>query len=696
MKKIIKQLLVIAICSFTLSACTEPTNNHTHKFGSLIGEVPATCVEDGMKAHYECSECGQLFDSDKHETTKESLTIEKLGHLTGITYYEDNGYHYHMCERCGARTDVELHTLSEVAAQEADHNHTGVLHHYHCGVCEMDFLDAKGMVRLAHTETNTTGHDVTLTYHPEVPATCEASGTKAYYSCSCGALFEDAEATKKIANPVEIPALGHLSNGVWHSDDYKHWHVCNRCHEVFDEVNHTPGNETHQDLEHSWKLCSVCGHKVDIQDLVITGCHHARLMHYDKLQPTLSKPGHIEYYYCCDCHKSYYDSACTREIENTQYGVSDMRDGRYLSPLTSSFNVLNQNLRDYLNAKTDQEIVAALRNNAVLNYQAQKTILWEDNRNTPYQIEVSKTRSFDNYQTYTSNINSYTFDGTLMPGETYYYRVKDSTDRLLLNDLSFKVDTTYSLRTITVPGMHNVRDLGGWTAKDGHKVFYGKLYRGGSLSGITEEGKETFLDTLGIKTEIDLRRTEFDGGQDLFDSRLSYNNCGIWMYTQIIPGYTFYSQVEPSIARGYESYVGPALKQAFEILADENNYPVYFHCSAGADRTGTFAYLVNGLLGVSYEDLVKDFELTSFSVYGNRYRSAVNEDNTFSDSGIFQNDNNNWVAFGKLNEIMMADYANSDMDLCSAIENYLKTECGISDQTIAAVRRNLLGEGVSF
>ena len=168
------------------------------------------------------------------------------------------------------------------------------------------------------------------------------------------------------------------------------------------------------------------------------------------------------------------------------------------------------------------------------------------------------------------------------------------------------------------------------------------------------------------------------------------------MYTQIIPGYTFYSDDTPSIARGYETYVGPAIKQAMELLADENNYPIYFHCSAGADRTGTFAYLVNGLLGVPYEDLVKDFEITSFSTYGNRYRSAVKEDNTFTDSGIFQNDNNNWVAFGKLHELMVVEYGDDDKPLYYAIENYLKQVCEVSDQTIAAVRRNLLGEEIDF
>ena len=691
MKKVFEKIFIVMMCSLSLAGC-----GHQHNYGELIPEVLPTCTEDGMAAHYYCEACDKYFDVNKNITTLENLTIEKLGHDDGEQWYEENGYHYHLCNRCGARDQIELHTISEVAEQAAGHEHGGAMHHYECSVCHNKFLDSNGLVSMTHFDTNPTGHDATLTYHPEVPAGCDTNGTKAYYSCSCGQLFADAEGTQKINAPVVIPATGHIHNGVWHHDENHHWHVCHECNEIIDEADHIPGSTVYQDKNYTWKECTVCGQKVDVQEKTPGACAHERVMHYDKVSPTLSKPGHIEYYYCLDCQKSFYDAACTQEIQNAIYGVKDMRDGRYLSPYTGSFKVLNKNLRDYLDAKTDQEIIAALRNNDIKNYQANKTILWEDNNKAPYTIELSETRSFDTYKTYTSNLNVFTFEGTFVPGNTYYYRVKDVAGKYRLNDLSFKVDDSYSLRTVTVDGMHNVRDLGGWTAKDGHKVLYEKLYRGGSLSGITEKGKETLLETLGVKNEIDLRRTEFDGGQDLFDSRLTYNNCGIWMYTQIIPGYSFWSDDDPSIERDYKEYVGPAIKQAMEILADPNNYPVYFHCSAGADRTGTFAYLVNGLLGVEYENLVQDFELTSFSTYGKRYRSAVNDDDTFSSSGIFQNDNNNWVAFGKLNELMNAEYGDDDIPLYHAIETYLKEVCHVSDATIAAVRRNLLGEDVDF
>ena len=696
MKKLIKQLFVIAMCSLTLSGCKENNNQssseHYHILGQLIAEREPTCTVDGMKEHYECEICGQLFDEYRRQVTAEDLAIEKLGHLPGESWLEESGYHYHLCDRCGSKVDIENHTMHEVGEIPAGHEQAGTYCHYECDICHMSFLDSAGKVRVTHTEINPLGHDADLTYHPDVPATCEADGTKAYYSCSCGTLFEDAEGTKKIENPVKIPALGHISNGIWKSDGNKHWHTCFRCEDILDEENHTPGDEVFENLNYSWKVCTACGHKVDVHEREHVGCHHERLMHYEKLAPTLSKPGHIEYYYCIDCQKCFFDAACNEEVPNTTYGVLDMRDGRYLAPVTGIFSVLNSNLKDYLDAKTDQQTVAALRDKSVQNQQAKKTILWEDNRNAPYYVEVSETRAFVSFETYETSINAFTFEGVLTPGETYYYRIKDASDNYIVNDLSFKVDDSRSLRTITVDGVFNMRDLGGWTAKDGHKIQYGKLYRGSNLASISSVGKETFLGTLGIKTEIDLRGDS--PSHDLVDSRLNYLNYPIWMYTTIIPDFTLTYPDGPTV--GFESFQIPNIKNIFETLADDSNYPVYYHCAVGADRTGTISYLICGLLGVDFSDLTKDYEITSFSPAGDRYRSFVTEDDTFDNSGVYKNSDNNWMAWGKMNLVMEAFYGEEGQPLYVAIENYLKEVCGISDATIAAIRRNLLGADVDF
>lgn len=48
---------------------------------------------------------------------------------------------------------------------------------------------------------------------------------------------------------------------------------------------------------------------------------------------------------------------------------------------------------------------------------------------------------------------------------------------------------------------------------------------------------------------------------------------------------------------------------------------VVFHCNYGADRTGSFAFMLEGLLGVSESDMAKDYEMTSYT-YDGRYRNG--------------------------------------------------------------------------
>ena len=48
------------------------------------------------------------------------------------------------------------------------------------------------------------------------------------------------------------------------------------------------------------------------------------------------------------------------------------------------------------------------------------------------------------------------------------------------------------------------------------------------------------------------------------------------------------------------------------IDAVTHREPVYFHCTAGADRTGTLACVLEGLLGMTQSDIDKDYELTTF------------------------------------------------------------------------------------
>lgn len=52
------------------------------------------------------------------------------------------------------------------------------------------------------------------------------------------------------------------------------------------------------------------------------------------------------------------------------------------------------------------------------------------------------------------------------------------------------------------------------------------------------------------------------------------------------------------------------LRQVFEILANEENYPLLIHCSAGKDRTGLVIALLLLIAGAEEEAIIKDYSLS--------------------------------------------------------------------------------------
>lgn len=360
--------------------------------------------------------------------------------------------------------------------------------------------------------------------------------------------------------------------------------------------------------------------------------------------------------------------------------------------LTRNFNgdsveLLSPEIQMYLDAKTPQEALQTLEAYAGSNGGAESVrIEWKGNGSVAYTVELADNAEFvQAKQILVSGYTPYLDLTNLYPSTTYYWRVcgtKPSDDSMVG---SF-VTSSYGVRYITAEGGANIRDLGGWTNENGQFVRYGLLYRGNCLNGynggakLTEEGKATFVDDLGMYTEIDLRTGNVDDAgqkENFFNAEYPYVKATLGQYTQIFQG----------------SAVAP-LQTIFSKLAQKENYPIYVHCNAGADRTGTLSFLVNGLLGVEYEQLVKDFELTSFSsISGKRYRSAINAEGTdFDETGIYKNveTHGNYVAFDLMYRQMLEMYGTEGGTLSQAIENYLLNFVGISDNTLIAIKEILL------
>lgn len=143
----------------------------------------------------------------------------------------------------------------------------------------------------------------------------------------------------------------------------------------------------------------------------------------------------------------------------------------------------------------------------------------------------------------------------------------------------------------------NVRDLGGW-ACDGGTVKYGLLIRGGR---ITAEDRDVLVGELGVQHEIDLRGME---GRDPSDGDVvTESPLGDDVWFTIAQKAAMYALTPVETWQTY-------LRRVIDAVTHRE--PVYFHCTAGADRTGTLACVLEGLLGMSQSDIDKDYELTTF------------------------------------------------------------------------------------
>ena len=282
-----------------------------------------------------------------------------------------------------------------------------------------------------------------------------------------------------------------------------------------------------------------------------------------------------------------------------------------------------------------------------------------------YEVELQD--AYERYDTmYFSTTEPYLDVYNLYIGTPYVWRVTGvfSDGRTSSSIWSAFRTEDVAPRNLYVDGITNVRDLGGWHTADG-RVRQGMIYRCGRLneSGtstvnveITQAGIDVMRNVLGIKSEIDLRMkfahnyetggiTSSPLGEDI-----NYYNCEL----EWDKGNYLTDNID-------------SVRYFFALASDINNYPLIFHCNIGTDRTGLFAFLINGLLGVAEEDLYYDYLFSNFG--------KIN--NTRSLSNI----KNNYLATIK---------SCSGNTLSEKIENCLLTVVGVPQTEIDTIKAILL------
>ena len=261
----------------------------------------------------------------------------------------------------------------------------------------------------------------------------------------------------------------------------------------------------------------------------------------------------------------------------------------------------------------------------------------------------------------------------LIPQNTYHYQVEAGGSVITQGQFQ----TEGHLRMIKANTGFNIRDMGGRLTIDGNRLRYGKVYRGGEMNYDHQMNSTDLaeLRRLGIGADLDWRRNDECGNTAPTTSVLT-NDSRHYLYLN-----HDYSNMDITYEVNKEHY-----KQAFAFILDNlrNNKSVYFHCRIGADRTGVYGLLFGGLCGLTYDQLCKDYELTTFSESGTRKKDSWDFDHNYTYIKSLPGTTLQQQFFYFLN----TEVGINEADLLELIDMMTDGESGIKHATLAFMEKD--------
>lgn len=267
----------------------------------------------------------------------------------------------------------------------------------------------------------------------------------------------------------------------------------------------------------------------------------------------------------------------------------------------------------------------------------------------------------------------------LLPRVTYYYRVYDSNNKVI-SELTGQFTTQGQIRMLRIDQVHNVRDLGGWPTIDGKTVRYGKLFRGGqfeqynsSPTSATLSKAANLFKQLEITKSIDFRAAS--------NSSSSTINAFSGITIRETVNGTKSSASYSNVASNFTQFLN------FVRIILTNSDSTYFHCQQGRDRTGSFAAILEALIGVTEDGIIKDYELTWGIQRTTRYtmNTVYDDDKTsnlwgpfasYSGSNI-QTKVQNWFINNYNSSSKITGYS-AGADVIAALKSALLVDAGIT------------------
>ncbi len=244
-------------------------------------------------------------------------------------------------------------------------------------------------------------------------------------------------------------------------------------------------------------------------------------------------------------------------------------------------------------------------------------------------------------------------------------------------------------------GIVNFRDLGGYETTDGRRVKWGQVFRSGHLSRVTEKDK-ALLQSMGIQVICDFRTPgELKAQPDWLpeDGSTTYLHYPI-VHGEFDPVAAMESLQKGDISWLTEDFIIKRYIQKIDIfpnvwgeilnmLADPDNRPLVFHCTAGKDRAGACAALILLALDVPEDTVIHDHGLSN--IYIADALKMINE--RIKSLGIDPDDVAPYFTAPRNAIIALVNHVRKTY---GSAADYMRDRAGISKDTLNNLKQQLL------
>jgi protein-tyrosine phosphatase len=186
----------------------------------------------------------------------------------------------------------------------------------------------------------------------------------------------------------------------------------------------------------------------------------------------------------------------------------------------------------------------------------------------------------------------------------------DSTRRyFLLIDGSDHQRVEVAERLVPLEQGSNFRDIGGYTGAGGKHVRWGRIYRSGGQPLLSPADVDQ-VKALGVAQLVDLRSSEERVIAPSKITGIPYAAVGYSMSDLMGPGGGQALRNGADVYHPMPHLLAPQLRLIFRALLNQQS-PVAYNCSAGQDRTGFATAVILSALGVSRDQILTDYHLST-------------------------------------------------------------------------------------